>query len=141
MKFRDYFSKKQLFFALFIFIILIPIALWQSSNLVKVSFNSEHVNISSSKYSMSIRYNEIASAELVDLAEAGEKVQDGYDDDLIRTGVWKNNTWGEYTVCVDLDATQCIVAHLDDGRIFVFNRKNNETTADLFETLQTYLAE
>lgn len=140
MKFRDYFSKKQFFFALFIFIILIPIALLQSANLVKVSFSADRINVTSSKYNIVVRYEEIASAELAELSEAGEKVKDGYDDDLIRYGVWKNDVWGEYTICADLDATQCVVLHLTDGRIFVFSRKDNAETAKLYDTLQTYLA-
>ena len=143
MKFWQSFSKKavlrQLFFVLALFAVLIPMAFWDSDTQVKVSFESSSVYIRSDKYSMTIPYNIIDSAELADLEEPGEKVEDGFDNDIIRTGVWKNDTWGEYRIVADLDADNCIVIHLNDGRVFVFSCKNNSKTAEIYEDLQTYL--
>lgn len=143
MKFWKSFSKqavlKQLFFVLALFVILIPLAIWDSDTQVKVSFDNDSVDVYSDKYNMNIPYDLIASAELADLAEPGEKVEDGWDNDIIRTGKWINDTWGEYYIVADLDTSNCIVMHLNDGRIFVFSSKDNQKTATHFETLQTHL--
>lgn len=143
MKFWKSFSKravlKQLFFGLFLFAILIPIAIWDSNTQVKVSFDAEAVYVGSDKYSMNIHYADITSAELVPLEEPGEKVKDGYDNDILRAGVWINEAWGEYIIVADLDATTCILLKLEDGRTLVFNKKNDKATAEVYETLLTYL--
>ena len=138
------FSKKsvlrQLYFVLALFALLIPIAFWDSATQIEVSFDTQNVYIKSDEYSISIGYDEIESAELVPLAEPGLELENTVDNDIIRTGKWQNTSWGEYYINADLDATDCIVAHLKDGRVFVFSRKDNEATADDFETLQIYLA-
>ena len=139
MKFRDYFSLKQILFALFLFALLIPIALWDSNTQVKVSFGDTSVNITSDKYSLGIPYDIIEEAELTELAEPGEELEETWDNDIIRTGKWENDTWGEYYIVADLDTDNCIVAHLEDGRIFVFSRKDNATTEEDYNILMGYL--
>ena len=143
MNFWKSFSKKsvlrQLYFVLALFVVLIPIALWDSDTQIKVTFDAASVYVKSDEYSMTVGYDEIASAELVSLAEAGEEIENTVDNDIIRTGKWHNDTWGEYYINADLDTTDCIVAHLKDGRTFVFSRKDNKTTAEDYEILQSYL--
>ena len=139
MKFRDYFSLKHILFAISLIAVMMFFAVRQSNNMVKVYFEDTQMEVVSSKYSMAIPYDIIASAELADLAEPGEKVESGWDDDLLRSGKWVNDTWGEYYICADLDTSNCIVMELNDGRIFVISRKNDKTTAEIYETLLTYL--
>lgn len=143
MKFWKQFPKsaviKQLLFALVLFAILIPIALWDSGTQVKISLDSDTVFINSDKYRMSIRYEQIESLELTALEDPGERIHDDFDNDIIRCGIWNNDAWGEHYICVDLDVDQCIIAHLDDGRTFVFSTKNNGATEELFESLQDRL--
>lgn len=144
MNFWKSFSKKsvlrQLYFVLALFALLIPIAFWDSDTQVKVSFDSENVYIKSDEYTMTIGYDQIVSAELVPLAEPGEELENTVDNDIIRTGKWLNDTWGEYHITADLDATECIVIYLDDGQVFVFSRKSNAATAEDYKTLMNYLA-
>ena len=130
---------RQLLFVVALFVLLIPMALLDSGTQVKVNFYDDSVNVKSDKYAMSIQYADIASAELVELAEAGEKVADAFDDKIIRTGTWHNDTWGEYIIVADLDTTNCIKLSLNDGRILVFSRKNDKSTAEDFVELQTFL--
>ena len=143
MKFWQSFSKsaikRQFFFGLFLFAVMIPLAILDSNTQVKVSFNDISVFIKSDKYTMEIPYDIIESANLEDLAEPGERVQNSYDNDVLRAGIWENDTWGQYHIAADLDADKCIVAHLTDGRTFVFNSKNDEKTETIFAELQTYL--
>lgn len=144
MKFWKSFSKaavlKQFFFVLALFALLIPIAFWDSGTQVKVRFYNDEVNIKSDRYTMVVRYDLIESAELTELAEPGEKVLDGFDNDIVRTGTWKNDVWGEYSINADPDTNTCVKMNLTDGRVFVFSCKDDEKTADLYETLQTHLS-
>lgn len=140
MKFRDYFSVKHILFAIGVVALMLVFATCQSNNTVKVYFEDTNVQVISSKYSLTIQYADIVSAELADLAEAGEEIRDSYDDEILRAGVWRNNTWGEYIICADLDTTNCIVVTINDGRTMVFSRKNDATNAELYQTLQTHLS-
>ena len=140
MKFRDYFSVKHILFAVGLMAVMLFFAMRQSDNVVKVYFEDTNVQVTSSKYSMSIQYADIRSAELTDLAEGGERIADAFDDDILRAGVWRNDTWGEYIICADLDTTNCIVVTINDGRTMVFSRKNDATNAELYQTLQTHLS-
>lgn len=144
MNFWKSFSKKaalrQFVFVLVIFALLIPFAIWDSGTQVKVHFNAYDLVAKSDRYTMSVKYEQIASVELAALAEPGEKVQDGFDNDIVRTGTWRNDVWGEYSINADPDTTNCVVMHLTDGRIFVFSSKNDEKTAQLYETLLTHLS-
>lgn len=139
MRFKDYFSLKHILFAVVLMALMIGFAVRQSENMVKVYFEDAEVQVVSSRFSMAIPYDMIDSADLAELAEPGEKISNGYDDDIIRSGLWKNDTWGEYNIVADLDATNCITVRLTDGRIFVFNRKDNAETFRIYETLLTYL--
>lgn len=141
MKFRDYFSLRHIIFAVVLLGIMFLFAINQSNNMVKVNFEEEQIRISSSKYSMIVEYAQIASAELAELGDPGEKLnEDAYDDDLVRFGAWTNDAWGEYYVCVDPDTSNCVVLHLTDGRTFVFSRKNDAETQKIYEELLTHIA-
>lgn len=137
--FRSRAVLKQLFFVLALFALLIPMAIWDSNSQVKVRFDSDVVFVKCDRYNMTIQYSDIAQAELTELPEAGEPIADCRDDNIIRCGVWHNEAWGEYTIVADADATNCIKLHLNDGRILVFNRKNNASTEKDFVELQGYL--
>ena len=143
MKFWQSFSKKsiknQFLFTLFLFAVLIPVAIWDSNTQVGVKFYDSDVYIKSDKYNMSVPYDIIASAELTDLAEPGERVENAYDNDVLRGGVWYNDSWGEYHIAADLDTSNCVVMHLTDGRTFVFSCKNDKKTAALYEELLSHL--
>ena len=143
MKFWQSFSKKsiirQLLFGLFLFAVMIPIAILDSNTQVSVKFYDTSVYIKSDKYTMDIPYDIIEEARLEPLPEPGERIDYSFDNDVLRAGVWNNDTWGEYHIAADLDAGNCIAAYLNDGRIFVFSSKNNEKTEKLYQDLLTHL--
>lgn len=130
---------KQLLFVLAVFVILIPIAIWDSDTQIKVSFDPESLYVKSDEYVLTVPYAIITSAELTALPEAGEELEEAVDNGIIRTGKWHNDTWGEYYINADLDAGTCILLTLNDGRLFAFSCKDNAKTAELFDTLQAYL--
>lgn len=140
MRFTKKAALTQLVFILALFAILLPFAIWDSNSQVKVSFDDTAIYATSDKYNMTIRYDEIESVELAELADPGEKVQDSFDDKILRTGIWHNDAWGEYYITADLDASNCVLLHLKDGRLFVISRKNNATTEEVYNTLLSHLA-
>ena len=139
MKFRDYFSLKHILFAIVLMSLMVLLAIRQSVNTVKVYFENTEVQVFSAKYSLAIPYDIIESAQLVELPFEGERVTNAYDDETLRAGVWNNETWGEYHIVADLDAKNCVDVKLNDGRIFVFSRKDNATTQADYQTLTEYL--
>lgn len=143
MKFWKSFSKKhvmrQFLFGLFLFAVMIPIAVLDSNTQVKVSFYDTSVYIKSDKYSMDVPYDLIDSAALEEMPDPGERVENSYDNDVLRAGVWKNDTWGEYHIAADLDTSTCVALYLNDGRVFVFSCKNDAKTETLYNELLTYL--
>ena len=140
MKFRDYFSLKHILFAVALFALLIPIAIRDSDTQVKVRFDDTSVYVNSDRFGMTVGYDLIASAALEPMGDPGEKAdEDAFDNDIVRTGLWTNGSWGEYNICADLDTGNCVVMYLHDGRVFVFSQKNDATTQEAYETLQSHL--
>lgn len=108
--------------------------------MVKVIFNDDNVYVKSDKYSMTISYEDIVSAELVTFPDApGTEVADTFDDGTLLAGTYRNDVWGEYSICADPDASVCIVVRLTDGRCLVFSRKSDVDTALDYEELLTHL--
>lgn len=138
-KFWQLVSKRHLIFISCIFLIVIVLSLLEPLTKITVEFNDASVYINSTRYYMSVEYEKIAYVELVQMPDRGEVVN-GSDDMTIRTGIWTNDTWGEYTVCAIPHASNCIVMHLTDGRIFVFNARSDDYTAELYHELLTHAA-
>mgnify|MGYP003447706290 FL=1 len=129
---------KHVMFILFMTAAMLAIAFYDSAEDIKVTIEPESVTIKATGYTMNIPYEMIESMELADMPKEGTIIS-GKDDLVVRYGNWENEAWGEYFICADLDATKCIVAHLDDGRVFVFSRKSNQETETIFENLQSYV--
>lgn len=138
MKLWQSISIKDLGFGVILFSLVICISLLQPSNKVIVEFSETAVSIKSSQYAMNIPYEMVDSIELVDKPEMGVEVE-GHDDMILQTGRWKNDAWGVYETCTEIATDNCIVVHIEDGRIFVISRRNNEETIEVFEEFQTHL--
>lgn len=137
-KLRNLFSGRDALFLVIIFAAAIIIGLVKPSKNVQTKFREDSVDILSAKYTMNIPYDMVSSIELVDIPESGEII-DGDDNISTRTGLWKNDTWGEHYLCLDEMTSNCVVVHLKDGRIFVFSNGNDENTAESYATFQSYL--
>ena len=130
-------SKKDFIFGLVVFALAILISL-KPSNKVRVKFDETSVDIVTTKYSMNVPYNMVDSISLTDKPELGTQI-DGYNDNIVAYGIWENDTWGEYTACIEGATDNCIVISLTDGRTFVISRRDNEETQRVFEEFQTYV--
>lgn len=137
-KFKHNVSFRHLGFGVLLFALSIMLSFFESADDVEVIFENTSVDIISEQYQMNIPYETIDHAELVTMPERGTNIE-GTDNIVLRTGTWRNETWGEYSVCADLDATNCIVVYLSDGQICVFSCKSNRETESIYNTLMTYL--
>jgi len=136
-KFWQVVSKKDLIFGLIILALTILISL-KPSNKVRVQFEDTSVDIVTTKYSMNIPYDMVASIALVDKPDLGDQI-DGYNDNIVAYGLWENDAWGEYTACIEIATDNCITIDLTDGRLFVISRRDNEETTRVFEELQMHI--
>lgn len=130
-------SKKDLIFGITVLILALIIS-FKPSNKVRFSFEEDAVDINTTKYRMNIPYNMIQDITLVQKPDMGSKV-DGFTDDIIATGIWHNDAWGEYTACIEVATDNCIVIPLTDGRTFVVSRRDSEETQRVFEEFQLHL--
>lgn len=131
-------SVKDLVFGTVIFAIVVLMTVVQSADKVKVTFGEESMDVKTAKYAMNIPYDMIDTVDIMDMPDRGEVV-DGADDMAVRTGMWKNDAWGEYYVCADLKVSKCIVMHLNNDSVFVISRKDVEETQLVYDTLCTHL--
>lgn len=136
-KLKQMISVKDLVFGLII-LALVVVFSFRPSNKVRFTFNEDSVDVKTTKYQMNIPYDMVDHIELVTKPDLGEEV-DGYDDNVIHTGTWRNEAWGEYESCIEVATDNCIVIHLTDGRIFVVSRRDNEETALVYEEFQSHL--
>jgi len=137
MKFDRRFFSNLLVFILLI-IVGIVISTFQANNSVKLAFGDDIMAISSKDYNINIEYADVESLELVDNPDLCEVV-DGKNRPELQSGVWKNEAWGEYHLCFNPSATNCIVVHLTDGQTFVFNYNTNEATAEAYQEFLTHI--
>ncbi len=129
---------RYLIFAIVILVLVVLLSMCEARGKVKVAFGDESVDVRSKPYSMNIPYHMVKDLELVDLPDLGD-VKEGQDNQSLSYGTWENETWGDYTAVLDLAAQNAIVVYLDDGRIFVFSRRNNEYTAEDFAVFEEHL--
>lgn len=142
---KEYFKKlkylfkwRDLAFTVLLFAVILTIAFCRAESMMDVTFGETAVDITTSRYNMNIPYDMVESIEIGKVDEDDDLVS-GVADIALRTGTWTNEVWGEYSACVDVQTDDCIVVHLNDGRIFVFSHKSNETVAEEFATFQSYL--
>ena len=131
-------SRKDFLFGILIFVLVLLISIFQPSNKILVEFGETAVDVKSAQFTMNIPYTMVETIELVDRPDPGKEV-DGHDDMILLTGTWENDTWGEYTACIEGATDNCIVVYLNDGRIFVISRRDNEETTKVFEEFQLHL--
>lgn len=137
MKFdRRIFSNIALF--LIVIIVITVTTMCQSTTAIKVAFADDLMALSSMDYSMNIPYADVQELELMEAPDLG-KVSDGKNKPELRSGIWENEVWGEYHLCFNPNATNCIAVHLRDGRTFVFNCNTNEATAQTYEEFLAHL--
>lgn len=132
-------SKKDMIFVAVLFLVVIIFSLFGSGDAVEVNFGNESMSIAASGFNFTIAYKDVEKIELSTLPDLGT-MDKGSDTASMKTGNWNNAIWGDYHLCVIPTNESCIVVSLTDGRTVVFNYKEAENTADVFEIFQSNLS-
>lgn len=82
-----------------------------------------------------IIYEDIEELKLVYLPETYGKCVDGISEKEFSYGTWKNESWGEYELCVKDEVKEAIWI-CTNGRILVFNFEGSQPTKELYEELK-----
>lgn len=133
---------RRIFSNIILFVVLIAVTVivttCQSTTAIKTAFGDDLMGISSRDYSMNIAYSDVDAVELLEGPNLGDLI-DGKNRPELKSGIWRNEAWGEYHLCFNPNGTSCIVVHLNNGQTYVFNCNTNEDTAQIYETLLTYI--
>lgn len=133
---------RRFFSNLIVFVILVVVGalltMCQSSKAIRVAYSDDLVAISSKDYNANIAYADVLSIELIDNPDLGS-VSDGKNRPELKSGVWQNDTWGEYHLCFNPNATNCIVIRLKDNQTFVFNCNSNEDTVASYQACLSHI--
>lgn len=97
---------------------------------ISLDFGEDALTLSTLNYDWPIPYNEIESLELTNMPELGTVI-DGSEKRTLCCGTWKNETFGEYTLCADPRIETCIVIRMNSDRIYVLNYENSDSTEQL----------
>lgn len=106
---------------------------------ISLDFGEESLTLSASDYDWLIPYVQIESLELAELPDTGMLVG-GTQNRTLRCGIWKNNLWGEYTLCIDPRIDSCIVITMKNGSIYVLNYENSDSTGQLYKMFSDLLS-
>lgn len=132
-------SKRSSSFIGIVLVVLIVMILLDTSVDIQVNYDEKLLHVTSPRLNMDIPHTDVASVELIAMPELGICL-DGYEHEAYCTGVWKNDIWGEYDLCVIPALPQCVAVTLHSGRVMVFSCSTDAKTVQLFESYQTYLS-
>lgn len=86
-----------------------------------------------SGYTISIVYDEIQYIELRENLDYGTVVN-GLDEKKEKSGIWENEEFGEYQLCVNAKIDTCIILYMEPG-IQVINFESDKSTESLYEAI------
>lgn len=89
--------------------------------------------IGASGYTISVSYDEVTGAELRETFDFGELI-DGTDSKNEKSGLWENEEFGRYRLCVNAKIKPCIVLTVNE-EILVINFESAKSTRSLYNAL------
>lgn len=98
---------------------------------VYLDFGEEQLNVTAPEnYTYTVDYDDIANMELIEEFDPGTMIS-GDETRKYRWGTWKNDTWGEYTLCASKKIDNALVISLSNGETLVINYESEDTTFSL----------
>lgn len=125
-------KRKNTFFILIILAAVLCYIISGGSVGISLDFGENSLSIGASGYDWVLPYEQITSLDLMPLPDKGVLLQ-GIEKSTLCCGTWKNEVWGEYTLCIDPKVEQCIVVTLRDGDEFILNYESGESTRQLHQ--------
>ncbi|MCD7745007.1 MAG: hypothetical protein LUI13_06985 [Lachnospiraceae bacterium] len=87
---------------------------------------------------ITISYADITRMELCDEVDFGT-LSEGTDDRRVRSGLWKNDAWGEYYLFALKKVKGDYILLETDETVVVFNYESAEVTQNFYSAFQEYL--
>ena len=111
---------------------------------ISVAIKDDHMSLSySSGDSFDIKYRDILSVTEIQDLDLGKYVS-GIETKRYKFGVWDNDEFGEYNLCIYANVVHYIVVETSDG-VFVLNFESEDATDSFYKAflklLQTKRAE
>lgn len=123
-------KQKNLIFIFLILALVLFYIVSGGSVGVSLDFGGEFLTLSASDYDWTIPYDQIESLELAELPDTGTLIE-GIEKRTLCCGIWENEIWDEYILCVNPKIDQCIVVTMNSGNIHVLNYENSDSTGQL----------
>ncbi len=86
-----------------------------------------------SGYTIDVAYTEIESAELLKDLDYGVLIE-GTDKKKEKSGIWENEMFGEYQLCVNTAINDCIILRTASDTL-VINYESAKSTENLYEAI------
>lgn len=90
-------------------------------------------------FSHTVNYDDITNLELVDEFDPGTMISGGETRKLY-WGTWKNDIWGEYTLCASKKIDNALLVTSSNGELLVLNYENEKTTEALLTLFSDLVA-
>ena len=105
---------------------------------ISLDYGEESLILSAADRDWLIPYDQIESLELAEHPNTGTLI-DGVQKCTLHWGTWRNDLWGEYTLCIDPRIDSCIVITMKNGGIYVLNYENDGSTKQLHQMFSDLL--
>lgn len=123
-------TLKNVAFPLLLIVAVLIYSFSGSSIGISLDFGEDALHISAADLDWALSYDQISSLALTDLPDVGQ-LKEGIQQKRLQCGSWENETWGEYTLCIDPRVDRCIVLTMDSGDTYVINYENSNSTEQL----------
>ena len=90
-------------------------------------------------FSHTVNFDDITNLELVDDFDPGTMIAGGETRKLY-WGTWKNDIWGEYTLCASKKIDNALLVTSSNGELLVLNYENEKTTEALLTLFSDLVA-
>ncbi|MGI6071540.1 MAG: hypothetical protein ACOX75_00800 [Lachnospiraceae bacterium] len=134
-------DKKNLIFLIGIFIVATIISLARDGGTTTSIFELGDNTITlkgPNKYSYTMTFEDIDDIALKKDLQLGECI-DGGSTRKCSYGVWKNDEFGKYNLCVVKELTSYIIFTEKDGDVTVFNIETNTATEEFYKSFPDFL--
>lgn len=90
-------------------------------------------------YTYSVDYKDIDTLQVIELDDKGELIQ-GESNKNYTYGTFKNDKYGEYTICGLTKLKTYMEIRTVDGKYFLSNFENKDTTTEFCRALREYIS-
>lgn len=129
-------QRRSLLIAAVIFVGVTAFSLFRSGEPMELAFRDDEMTITGPEgapFAVAIPYQDIRSVSESKAPDPGVCLE-GLDTERCRFGVWRNDAYGDYTLCASPHISSYIVLKTADG-VVAFNYENDDSTHHLYLAL------